>query len=256
MEDRQQRRFASFLRILELPAQWKREMADPHVTRLLDALRTIVDEVAKLDLQMQGLKGGTGDRAEQIKAWTQTLRQEHLMPLQTAAEMYLEDAEGTPLKLKVPPYKARPVVVLNHVVAFNQTLRPHLSTLVANGMSPDILDRMDEPFYQLRHLLVDVPTEKKSHKAARDKLDALISRGLKTVKLLRRSLKPLFRDHTLFRDHFETAAKILDKPGPNKQNSTAATRDRRDRRHRKRPLARPRKATLEKRPDADQAQGG
>jgi hypothetical protein len=219
MEDKKQRLGATIDDVLAVADKWAALMTDPMVRSTLDVLRDVSARIAELERRQVPLKGSSA-RTAQIGAWSDTLRDKHLLVIQSIADLHLTDESGRSIKLNVPHRRAKPDDLLQAAKQFDATIRPSLPALVAKGISADILDKMQDAANQLTLWRTNAPNQHTQHKELGDEIDELMAQGRKGIKLLARLLAQPLRENSMFRSDFMDAATASIKPGPPKSVGT------------------------------------
>ena len=226
MDDRHERLSATIDSVLLLATQWPDQMSHPHVVVTLEELRMIRQAIA--ELRSRELPANfTSIRAAQRQAWSDVLREDHLMVIQSQVRLHLTDQFGDPLKLDVPHRRASATELLQYSAHYEALLRPHLQELVTKKVSPDILTAMNEAAVELKRWLTEAPDQHQEQKGLRADIRALIARGRQAIKLLGRQLAGELRPNAEFRSQFESAIKSSVKPGPPKAKGDGSDKQRR-----------------------------
>jgi hypothetical protein len=189
------------------------------------AQKKVLDEVLDgLDSfsthQAAGRRQGHGE-VERQRAFTATLRREHLAPITEIARTCLVDTVGKEKLpqmqklLRLPKYGISPVKLLSEANAMRGSAAEYEARFVESGMPPDFLQQLDGAIEALSQCISGKARSLGRQVSGRAGVDKEIKRGRQVVTSLDAIIQRAFREHPEVLEEWRVAKRVKGVPGGN-----------------------------------------
>jgi len=201
------------------------EAACANLDASLRRLNPLIAEVARLQI--------TTPKGDTIKLWRRALRNRSLRVLAPAAKAHLH------LKLKVPHKEASNAAYIRAGEQFAEQLRPHLATLIANGMDDDCLDVLKQRTAKLKVWVTQQSRGARRLREVGDQEKAELRRARDLAGALHGTMLDLCEDDPSLLDAWNAARRIPKRIGPKRETGGHLKADKRKAKRDRSPTGRP-----------------